>query len=181
MDPQSSGRIFGSCKVAVGRRVRLDKIDRATGTHGAGHIEVERRLLSPAGVLGRIVSLLTTLIQLLEAAIACRAGRQPKLRAINAQVRFGVPVTVRVHDRDNRARASCTGHFIGIPQAAWAIAANGDLRVVDQPARTVGYDMSMATGIQPGDTATYCLVINVARSLDRLGIRARAKTKKDDG
>src|SRR5690242_4146784 len=70
-------------EVVVGVGVALDEPNLAARAHGARHIEIERGFLGPADVLRRVVSLLAVLIELLEAAIGGRAGRQTEIRAID--------------------------------------------------------------------------------------------------
>src|SRR5205823_89074 len=110
MGAEVGGGVHRYAKVRVAVGVGFDEDDLAAGAHGAGHVEVERGLLGPAGALPGIGSLDAALVVLGEAAVRGRARRQAVGRPVNAEVPLGVVVAVGVDDRDDCRRDARAGH-----------------------------------------------------------------------
>src|SRR5207247_7406822 len=79
-------------------RVRLDEQDVAARADGGHHLDIERDLLSPAGVVRGIVGS-AALVDLLEARTDGADGKA-ELRAIGGEFGRGVRVVIRVDDGD---------------------------------------------------------------------------------
>src|SRR5262245_13625137 len=79
-------RVHGGGKIAEARRPGFHENELAVRTHGARHVEIKSALLRPTCVLLGVAALNSVLIDLLEAAIGCRAGRQTESGAIHCKI-----------------------------------------------------------------------------------------------
>src|ERR1041385_2504378 len=114
-------------------RFRLYEKDLALRADGARHVEVERDFLGPVGVAARIGGA-TILIDLSEATVRRRAGRQAELRTIDRKVALSASVIVGIDDRNRLAgaiRGGGGGEIVRRPQIRRSI-----------PARTAGREWS---------------------------------------
>ena len=119
------GRVDGRPERCKRGAAGLDQDDVAVRADRRGHVQIERYLLAPTAVCARIRALHAVLIQLLEAAVRPGARRQAVLRAIRAEVGFGVGIVVRIDDPDRLAGAAGGWKRIRRLQIARSVPCNG--------------------------------------------------------
>src|SRR5579862_4399022 len=95
---------FLGIAIAAGSAPCLDQIDRALGTSGGDHLDVEIDFNAPTGTALRVVFLLSLLIELFE---LCRS--EAKLGTVHRKIRRDVRIVERIDDADDLALAFCGG------------------------------------------------------------------------
>ena len=109
---QSDGRVHRLADVGERGRVGLDEQDVAVGARGRDGLDVERDLHAPAGVAVRR-GRAPTLVDLAEASVGGRTGRQSPRRAVDGEIGLDVGVVERVDDPDRLPGAERGVQLVG--------------------------------------------------------------------
>ncbi len=103
--PEGDGGAYRGAQVVGGGRVGLDEQEAAGRTGGGDGVQVESGLLGPSQVVRRVVDA-AALVDLAEAAVVGRAGRQPELLPEHGEIGLRRGVAAGIHDRDGTALAA---------------------------------------------------------------------------
>ncbi len=116
--------VDGGAEIRVGRAGRLDEQDVAQRADRRDHLDVEHDLACPAGIRGGQRARRPVLVDLAEAAVRRRAGRQAELAAVRGQVALRTGIVVGVDDRHRPAGAEARRDVVGAVDAGRPIAAH---------------------------------------------------------
>ena len=104
--------------------VGLDQHQMAVRAGRRGHVQVERRLALPAlGFTLGVVGFFALLVDLAEAPVGLRAGRQPVLFAVLCEIRFGRLVAEGVDQGDRLSLAPFSRYAVGRLEVLRVVAA----------------------------------------------------------
>ena len=171
------GLVYGRAEVREAVRVGFDEQDLAARADGGDHLDVEVDLLAPAGV-ARGRSRPAALVDLAEAAVRGRAGRETELAAVGREVGRRARVVVGVDDRDRLAvpapgRAGRIGPLVGGGEVLRRVAGGPARRRERRGGALLSDDVGVAVGEADGEGRAHGLLAVRGQRIREL-VRPRA-------